>query len=129
MLQGTGSDGKPIEVALCGTEPSPEDPGMIWYHIEAWNAVAQEWENPCAATGRVPDPRALAVGDTWDASGAHHDGAGKLTFACENGVIAKCISGTGRTGPPTTPSPGPQANRRPSGSAAKRNAQGPIRIM
>jgi hypothetical protein len=30
------------------------------------------------------------VSGTWDASGAHHDAPGKLTFACENGAITKC---------------------------------------
>ena len=91
VLQGTASDGKPVEVAICGAEPSPEDPSMVWYRIEAWNAVAQEWENPCVALDRVPDPRALAVGGVWDASGAHKDIPGKFTFACENGAITKCI--------------------------------------
>jgi hypothetical protein len=91
VLQGTASDGKPVEVAICGAEPSPVDPGMVFYLIEAWNAVAQEWENPCVALSHVPNPRALAVSGTWDASGAHHDAPGKLTFACQNGAIAKCI--------------------------------------
>ncbi len=91
VLQGTASNGKPVEVAICGAEPSPEDPGMVWYRIEAWNAVAQEWENPCVALGHVTDPRALAVGGVWDASGAHHDVPGRFTFACENGAITKCI--------------------------------------
>lgn len=91
VLQGTASDGKPVEVAICGAEPSPEDPGMVFYRIEAWNAVAQEWENPCVAVDRVPDPRALAVGGVWDATGAHHATPGKLTFACQNGAITKCI--------------------------------------
>lgn len=92
VLQGTASDGKPVEVAICGAEPSAEDASMVWYHIEAWNPVAQDWENPCVATGRVPNPRALAVGGVWDASGAHHDVTGKVTFACENGVISKCAT-------------------------------------
>jgi len=92
VLQGTASDGKPVEVAICGAEPSSEDPGMVWYRIEAWNEVAQEWENPCVALDRVPDPRALAVSGTWDATGAHQSNPGKLTFACENGAITKCIS-------------------------------------
>ncbi|KFA87323.1 ADYC domain-containing protein [Archangium violaceum] len=92
VLQGRASDGKPVEVAICGAEPSPEDPGMAWYRIEAWNAVAQEWENPCVALARVPDPRALAVGGVWDESGAHHPTPGRFTFACENGAITKCIS-------------------------------------
>jgi hypothetical protein len=91
VLQGTASDGKPVEVAICGAEPSAQDPGMIFYRIEAWNSVAQEWENPCVALGDVPDPRALAVGGVWDTSGAHHATPGKLTFACENGVITKCV--------------------------------------
>jgi hypothetical protein len=91
VLQGTASDGKPVEVAICGADPSPEDPGMVFYRIEAWNALAQTWENPCVALGRVTDPRALAVSGVWDASGAHHDTPGRLTFACQNGAIAKCI--------------------------------------
>ncbi|HEX8821623.1 MAG TPA: ADYC domain-containing protein [Archangium sp.] len=92
VLQGTASDGKPVEVAICGAEPSPEDPGMVWYRIEAWNAVAQDWENPCVALNRVPDPRALALSGVWDASGAHHDVPGKFTFACENGALTKCVN-------------------------------------
>ncbi|WNG41617.1 hypothetical protein F0U61_54015 [Archangium violaceum] len=92
VLQGTSSQGKSVEVALCGAEPSPTDPDMVWYRIEAWNPVAQEWENPCAASATVSDPRALPVSGVWDASGAHHDVPGKLTLACETGVISKCIS-------------------------------------
>ncbi|WP_395813907.1 ADYC domain-containing protein [Archangium minus] len=91
VLQGTASDGQPVEVAICGAEPSAEDPRMVWYRIEAWNAVAQEWENPCVALANVPDPRALAVRGTWNANGAHQKAPGKLTFACENGAISKCI--------------------------------------
>jgi hypothetical protein len=92
VLQGTASDGKPVEVAICGAEPSSEDPDMVWYRIEVWNTVAQEWENPCVALDRVPDPRALAVSGTWDATGARQDSPGKVTFACENGAIAKCAN-------------------------------------
>jgi hypothetical protein len=91
VLQGTSSEGKPVEVAFCGAEPAPEDPNMVWYRIEAWNPVAQEWENPCMPSGSVPDPRALAVGGVWDASGARQETAGKITLACETGVITKCI--------------------------------------
>jgi len=91
VLQGTSSDGEPVEVAICGAEPSPEDSSMVWYRIEAWNTLAQEWENPCVALDRVPDPRALAVNGLWDETGARRDVPGKLTFACENGAISKCI--------------------------------------
>ncbi|MBZ4416035.1 ADYC domain-containing protein [Myxococcus sp. RHSTA-1-4] len=91
VLQGISSDGRPVDVAICGAEPSPEDPAMHWYRIEAWNPVAREWENPCASTGTVPDPRALAVRGVWDSSGARHDVPGKLTLACESGAISQCI--------------------------------------
>jgi hypothetical protein len=91
VLQGTSSDGKPVEVALCGVEPVPADSDMAWYRIEAWNPVAQEWVNPCVATGRVPDPRALAVSGVWDSSGACQQVPGRITLACENSAIAQCI--------------------------------------
>jgi hypothetical protein len=91
MLQGTASDGQPVEVALCGADPAPDDPAMTWYHIEVWNEASASWENPCIATSRVPSPRALAVRGVWDEKGAHHVKPGKFTFACENGAIAKCV--------------------------------------
>lgn len=91
VLQGTSSDGKPVEVALCGAEPSADDPGTIFYRIEAWNPLAKAWDNPCVPTSSVPDPRAVAVSGVWDGTGARHDVKGKFTLACENGAITKCI--------------------------------------
>lgn len=91
VLQGMSSDGKPVEVAVCGAEPSPGDAELVWYRIEAWNPVAQRWENPCVATNQIPDPRALAVSGVWDSSGAHQSVEGRFTLACENGAISKCI--------------------------------------
>ncbi|HEX5748800.1 MAG TPA: ADYC domain-containing protein [Archangium sp.] len=91
VFQGTASDGQPVEVALCGAEPSPTDPSMVWYRIELWNARSASWENPCVATGRESKPRALAVRGVWDETGARHEVPGKFTFACEHGAIAKCI--------------------------------------
>ncbi|HEX8434581.1 ADYC domain-containing protein [Archangium sp.] len=91
VLRGTSSEGKPVEVAVCGAESSPGDAELVWYRLEAWNQRAQRWENPCVATNTVPDPRALAVGGVWDASGAHQAVEGKFTLACENGAITKCI--------------------------------------
>jgi hypothetical protein len=92
VLRGSSSEGTPVEVAVCEAEADPNEPDMLWYRIEAWNPVAQEWENPCMSTGSVPHPRALAVSGVWDASGAHQQVKGKLTLACEAGVITKCIS-------------------------------------
>jgi hypothetical protein len=91
MLQGTASDGQPVEVALCAAETDANDASMEWYRIQVWNAESASWDNPCIATHQVPSPRALAVRGVWDEKGAHHDLPGKFTFACENGAIAKCI--------------------------------------
>ena len=91
VLRGTSSDGEPVEVAVCGVEPAPGDSELEWYRVEAWNARAQRWENPCVATSQVPDPRALAVRGVWDAQGTHQEAAGRFTLACENGAITKCI--------------------------------------
>jgi hypothetical protein len=90
-LEGTASDGQPVQVALCGAEPDAHDSAMVWYRLEVWNAASASWENPCIATSRVPSPRALAVRGVWDGSGARQDVPGKFTFACENGAIAKCV--------------------------------------
>jgi len=92
LLQGTASDGQSIEVALCGAEPSPDDPALVWYRLEIWSAEHENWENPCFATQNGPAPLALAVAGVWDKSGTRHERAGKFTFACENGAIAKCIT-------------------------------------
>ncbi|MCY1015907.1 ADYC domain-containing protein [Pyxidicoccus sp. MSG2] len=91
MLQGTASDGQPVEVALCAVETDADDPSLVWYRIQVWNAESATWANPCTATNRVPAPRALAVPGIWDETGARRDLPGKFTFACENGAIAKCI--------------------------------------
>ncbi|MDY7225070.1 ADYC domain-containing protein [Hyalangium rubrum] len=91
VMQGRASDGAPVEVALCGAEAAAEDPSVMWYQIQVWDAEREAWENPCVATHRVPSPRALAVPGVWDEKGARHEEAGRFTFACENGVIAKCI--------------------------------------
>ena len=91
VFEGRASDGPPVEVAICGVEPEAQEPERVWYRIQAWNEKAQEWENPCAATDAMPMPRALAVRGVWDAEGARREGAGRFTWACEAGAIAKCI--------------------------------------
>ena len=91
IFQGQASDGQPVDVAVCGAEPSSEDASQVWYRIEVWNTVSESWDNPCLATARVPSPRALAVRGVWDGTGARREVPGAFTFACENGAIAKCV--------------------------------------
>src|SRR5262245_55193579 len=93
VLRGSSSSGQPVEVAICGAEPARSEGGgqYVRYRIQAWNPSSKTWENPCARTATVSDPRAVAVPGVWDGSGARHDAQGKFTFACENGAIAKCV--------------------------------------
>jgi hypothetical protein len=91
VLQGTSSDGQPVEVALCSAEPDAGDSALVRYRIELWEAERATWKDPCIATHLAPMPRALAVQGVWARSGARHEVPGKFTFACENGAIAKCI--------------------------------------
>lgn len=91
VLQGMNSDGQPVEVAICEEQPAEGDAQMTWYQIQAWNPVTQDWENPCVPNGDHPNPRALVMSGVWDGTGAHHDVAGKITFACENGDLTKCV--------------------------------------
>jgi hypothetical protein len=91
IFQGKASDGQPVDVAVCGAEPSPGDASQVWYRIEVWNTVSESWDNPCVATTQVPSPQALAVRGVWDETGAHREVPRTFTFACENGAIAKCV--------------------------------------
>ncbi|WP_241758992.1 ADYC domain-containing protein [Pyxidicoccus parkwayensis] len=91
VFRGTSGDGKSVDVALCGAEPSHQDPDVMWYRIEAWNPMAQQWENPCISNSYVQNPRAMVVAGVWDSGGQHKDAPGKLTLACELGAISKCI--------------------------------------
>ncbi|WP_225410505.1 ADYC domain-containing protein [Stigmatella hybrida] len=91
IFQGKASDGSPVEVAVCGAEPSAQDSSLLSYRIEIWSQSKEAWENPCIATQRMPNPKALAVQSLWDKRGASRDEPGKFTFACETGAIAKCI--------------------------------------
>src|SRR5512140_170315 len=90
-LRAVASDGRSVDVVLCNTEPSPGDPELVWYSVEYWNQQTESWENPCAGTEQVPQPRALLVPGVWGADGARRDPPGEVTLACETGVIAKCI--------------------------------------
>lgn len=91
LALGMDSAGQSVEVAICAAEPDASDPDLMRYRLETWDAVKQQWADPCVATKRVPKPRALVIGGTWDARGTHVDLPDRVTFACESGVVAKCI--------------------------------------
>jgi hypothetical protein len=91
LMEGTASDGQPVEVAVCDAKDALDDSSMEWYRLEVWNSDREMWENPCIATNKIPAPKVLALQGIWDASGAWRETPGKVTLACEGGVIAKCV--------------------------------------
>lgn len=91
VLGAVAADGGRVQLAVCGGETSAKDPELRWYHLQYWDDVSQSWENPCVGSDNVPVPRALALRDVWDGTGARHASTTLFTFACENGVVAKCV--------------------------------------
>jgi len=91
FLSGMDSEGMLVQVVICGVD-SYTDPGKNWTSIRAWNPLKQSWDNPCVATAEVPSPRALLLAGDWDSQGAFHTDDGKVTVACETGVLAKCVT-------------------------------------
>lgn len=91
VLISIAADGERVQLAVCGGETAAEDRELRWYNLQYWDDASQSWENPCAGTEKVPVPRALALRDVWDGTGSRHASATMFTFACENGVMTKCV--------------------------------------
>lgn len=84
------SDGKTVDLAVCGVATDAKDKDLHWYSLQYWDEVVQAWKNPCVGTKLIPVPRALALSDLWDRTGARSQAGAAFTFACENGALAKC---------------------------------------
>jgi len=91
VLQGVDGNGQPVDVAVCGATPAEDDPKTVSYQIKVWNSKSGTWQNPCTPTYEVQSPQVLAVRGVWDDSGARRKDYDRFTFACETGVIGKCI--------------------------------------
>lgn len=90
QLDGRSSEGQAVKVVIC-KEEKDASLGVTWYSVEVLNNKGG-WQNPCRrAKDSTEEPRALAVSGVWDSNGAHLAKRGKLTLACEGGVIAKCV--------------------------------------
>lgn len=95
VVPGPGPSG-PIVVEI--SDPRPHDyiawqaeapvpvPGTADYRVRYRRADSSMWQDLC-----VSGARAIAVGGTWSPDGHHTVDATRFTFACADGVIAKCI--------------------------------------
>lgn len=49
VLTAVAADDRQVQLAVCGSETSAEDPELRWYHLQYWDDASQSWENPCMA--------------------------------------------------------------------------------
>lgn len=83
--------GQSLHLKISNVERDLEDPEQetYLYTILFQNPETSTWENLC-----LPDlnhvAKAIPLSGTWDETGTHKED-GKITFACTNGVLAKCV--------------------------------------
>lgn len=83
--------GRSLKLKITHVELDPQDPEQetYLYTILYHNSVSKQWQNYC-----LPDhnhvAKAIPLSGVWDETGNHHEN-GHITFACTNGVLAKCV--------------------------------------
>lgn len=75
------SDGARFGLDVAAREDDPKDPGIVRY------TLTYQGKNVCEG-----DNQGIFVPGTWDATGARHESADLVTFACFPGAIAKCVN-------------------------------------
>lgn len=78
-----------LKIADVELDPNDSDRETYLYTVQHQNLTTSQWQNLCQ-----PDKegvaKAIALSGQWDKTGAHLDN-GQITFACTNGVLAKCV--------------------------------------
>jgi len=83
--------GRSLKLKITQVELDPQDPERetYLYTILYHDSVSKQWQNYC-----LPDrnnvAKAIPLSGEWDETGHHHEN-GRITFACTNGVLAKCV--------------------------------------
>lgn len=80
QLNGTSLAGGTTGLSLRRLENDPAHPDVAFYEL------THDGHNVCEGGGK-----GVIVPGVWDATGARHDSSDVQTFACESGVIAKCV--------------------------------------
>lgn len=94
-IEGTSLDmvdeqGRSLTLKISGVELDPKDKDreLYLYTVLYQDPTTSEWQNLCE-----PDKdgvtKAIPLSGQWDATGSHVDNK-QITFACTNGVLAKC---------------------------------------
>lgn len=91
VIEIVNPQGQRLDLKISDVERDPQDPEQetYLYTVLVQNAETSEWQNLC-----LPDAnnvsKAIPLSGTWDETGTHRDDD-KITFACTNGVLAKCV--------------------------------------
>jgi ADYC domain len=91
VLTGINSQGQSITLKVQDVEPDPKDrEGEVYlYTVSYQNPTTSEWQNICQPD-REGIAEAVPLSGQWNSRGDYNDN-GKVTFACTNSALAKCV--------------------------------------
>jgi ADYC domain len=83
--------GRSLKLKITQVELDPQDPEqeIYLYTILYHNLVSAQWQNYCQPD-RNYVAKAIPLSGYWDQTGTHIESE-RITFACTNGVLAKCV--------------------------------------
>jgi hypothetical protein len=83
--------GRSLKLKIAQVELDPQDPEqeIYLYTILYYNPVSAQWKNYCQPD-RNHIAKAIPLSGYWDQTGTHIEDE-RITFACTNGVLAKCV--------------------------------------
>lgn len=83
--------GRDLKLKIAHVDLDRQDPEreIYLYTILYRDRVSEQWQNYCQPD-RHNVAKAIPLSGYWDETGKHHEN-GRITFACTNGVLAKCV--------------------------------------
>ena len=83
--------GRDLKLKIDRVDLDRQDPEreIYLYTILYRDRVSEQWQNYCQPD-RDNVAKAIPLSGSWDRTGKHHEN-GRITFACTNGVLAKCV--------------------------------------
>jgi hypothetical protein len=83
--------GRSLKLKITQVDLDHQDPEqeIYLYTILYRDPVSADWQNYCQPD-RHNVAKAIPLSGYWDETGNHHEN-GRITFACTNGVLAKCV--------------------------------------
>ena len=94
ILDATDEQGRLHTLKIADVEQDSRDRDLYLYTVLYQNSHNSRWQTPQWQNLCQPDrngiAKAIPLSGQWDKTGNHLDN-GQITFACTNGVLAKCL--------------------------------------